>query len=254
MYWVACLGVLFLTFGLTIVVTSIGYHRGLAHGAVCLHPRVRRLVVVGGHWVTGIDPKAWVVMHRLHHEHSDRPSDPHSPVNVGMAGVPLQQFKSYARVLLGLYRGDPGYSAVAPDVPLSWPIRSGWWALPHTLHLGIAAILGAAAGGWLLGAAYGVGIMSHGAQGVLINAFGHGWGGRNFDTDDNSRNNHPSAWLLLGEGFQNNHHRYPASARFSYRRWEVDSGFGLCRLLERLGVLTINRGTLIPSPPDARDA
>jgi stearoyl-CoA desaturase (delta-9 desaturase) len=84
-------------------------------------------------------------------------------------------------------------------------------------------------------------MMSHGTQGVLINALGHGWGGRNFDVDDNSRNNHLTAWLVLGEGYQNNHHRYPASARFSFRWWEVDAGYGLCRVLESLGVLEIDR-------------
>jgi stearoyl-CoA desaturase (Delta-9 desaturase) len=249
MYWAACLLVLFATHSLTIAMTSIGYHRGLAHGAVRLHPWVQRVLWVGGNWITGIDPQAWVVMHRLHHEHSDQPADPHSPVNVGLAGIPLAQLKAYAQVLYGLYRQEPRYTVVAPDVPLSWPIRSGMWFLPHLLHMAIAVLIGAATGGWLLGAAYWTGIMSHGAQGAVINALGHGWGGRNFDTDDNSRNNHSAAWLLLGEGFQNNHHRYPASARFSYRWWEVDAGYALCRVLERLGVLAINRGALIPSPP-----
>ena len=62
----------------------------------------------------------------------------------------------------------------------------------------------------------------------------------------NSRNNLLAAWLILGEGFQNNHHRYPASARFSYRRHEVDLGYGACVLLEKLGLLEIRREHLIP--------
>jgi stearoyl-CoA desaturase (delta-9 desaturase) len=55
----------------------------------------------------------------------------------------------------------------------------------------------------------------------------------------------------LGEGYQNNHHRYPASAKFSYQPWELDLGFGMSTLLEKLGVLQIQRGLLIPSPPTA---
>jgi fatty-acid desaturase len=100
--------------------------------------------------------------------------------------------------------------------------------------------------GWLLGAAYFLGMMSHPVQGGLVNSLGHAWGGRNFDTPDNSRNNHPVAWLIFGEGFQNNHHRYPASARFSYRRHEVDLGYAACILLEKLGLVEIQRASLIP--------
>jgi len=51
----------------------------------------------------------------------------------------------------------------------------------------------------------------------MVKALGHAVGGRNFDSPDNSRNNHLAAWLILGEGYQNNHHSYPASAKFSYK-------------------------------------
>ena len=112
----------------------------------------------------------------------------------------------------------------------------------------LAAGLSLAAGGWLLGAAYFLGIMSHPIEGWVVNSLGHAVGGRNFDTPDNSRNNTAVAILMLGEGLQNNHHRYPASARFSYLASETDPGFAICRLLEAAGALTINREGLIPRP------
>jgi stearoyl-CoA desaturase (delta-9 desaturase) len=52
----------------------------------------------------------------------------------------------------------------------------------------------------------------------------------------------------VGEGYQNNHHRYPASAKFSHQPWEIDFGYGISLLLETLGVLRIHRALLIPSP------
>jgi stearoyl-CoA desaturase (delta-9 desaturase) len=240
--------VLVATYTLTIMLTSVGYHRGLTHGGVRLRPVFRRLLLSWGNWLTGIDPQVWVVMHRLHHTHADQPEDPHSPVHVGVLGIPRQQIRSYVQVFRGLRQQDPLYTCVAPDVPLSWPTRSGLWLLPYLLHVAIAVGLGLATGSGLLGAAYWLGMMSHGTQGVIINALGHAWGRRNFDTPDNSRNNHLAAWLVLGEGYQNNHHRFPASARFSYRWWEFDAGYGACRLLQFLGVLEIDRATLIPSP------
>jgi stearoyl-CoA desaturase (delta-9 desaturase) len=90
--------------------------------------------------------------------------------------------------------------------------------------------------------------MSHPLEGWVVNSLGHAVGGRNFDTPDNSRNNLVAALLIVGEGLQNNHHRYPASARFSYRWPEIDPGYAMCRLLEIAGVLTISSATMIPSP------
>ncbi len=244
MYGVAVL-VFVVTYLLTIVWTSIGYHRGLTHGAVAFPPFVRRIVVDLGNWITGIDPKAWVTMHRRHHAHSDTALDPHSPANVGLWGIPLEQLRSYDLVLNALRAKDPETEAVAPDVELSWPIRSGAWWAPYVLHIAIGVAI-AVAGFWPVGAAWIAGMFSHSAQGAIINALGHARGGRNFELDDNSRNNTLAAWLILGEGYQNNHHRFPASARFSYRRSEVDLGYGLCRALQLLGLLQIEQRTLMP--------
>jgi len=81
--------------------------------------------------------------------------------------------------------------------------------------------------------------MSHPLQGGMVNALGHAYGPRNFATDDNSRNNHLAAWLILGEGFQNNHHHRPGSATFAYARGEVDLGYAACLVLDRLGLITL---------------
>ena len=252
MYFTACVAVFALAYLLNILTITVGYHRGLAHGALRLHPGLRRLIVLGGNWLTGLDPKAWVVMHRLHHAHSDTPLDPHSPVNVGLLGIGLEQLRSYERVIVGLLKNDPAYTRYAADLdfPLNVLNRTHRWYLPYLLHAVVGLALGLSVG-WLLGASYFLGMMSHPVQGGLVNSLGHAVGGRNFETGDNSRNNHLAAWLILGEGFQNNHHRYPASARFSYRRHEVDMGYGAVVLMEKLGLLSIERRLLIPRPPTA---
>ncbi len=256
MYFALCALVFLLAYLLNILTITVGYHRGLAHGAVKLHPRLRRLVIAGGSWVTGLDPKAWSVMHRMHHAYSDTPEDPHSPVNVGILGIGLEQLRSYERVLRGLNRGDPEFTKHAHglDFELNWVNRTRRWYLPYAAHALVAVAL-VANGLWLLGVAYFLGMMSHPVQGGLVNAFGHAVGGRNFDTKDNSRNNLLVAWLVFGEGLQNNHHRYPKSAKFSYRSWEPDAGFTTCRILETLGLLAIDYEHLIPNarPAEVRE-
>ncbi|MFP6664267.1 MAG: acyl-CoA desaturase [Deltaproteobacteria bacterium] len=248
-----CISVFLITYLVNATMISLFYHRGLAHDALILHPRVERFVGRWGIWLTGIDPKAWVCMHRRHHVYSDQPDDPHSPVQFGLIGLLPGQLRSYERTLTRLLRQDRGYIASVADLdfPVSRVIQRGRWYLPYVVHLAIAVALSLVTGIWPLGAAYFVGLMSHPFEGWVVNALGHAVGGRNFDTDDNSRNNHFGAWLILGEGFQNNHHAYPDSARFSYRRSEIDPGYGLSLLLQRIGLVRIRRETLIPTPSTA---
>ncbi|WNG60628.1 acyl-CoA desaturase [Archangium gephyra] len=247
MYLAACFAVFAVAYLLNILTITVGYHRGLAHKAVRMHPALRRWVILGGNWLTGLDPKAWVVMHRLHHEHSDTPLDPHSPLNVGILGIALEQLRSYERIIVGLLKNDPAYTRYTKDLdfPLNVLTRTNRWYLPYVVHgvVGLGLALGV---GWLLGASYFLGMMSHPVQGGLVNSLGHAVGPRNFETPDNSRNNHFAAWLIFGEGFQNNHHAYPGSASFSYHRHEVDLGYGACVMLEKLGLARINRAYLIP--------
>jgi fatty-acid desaturase len=247
LYVAACVIAFAFTYGVTIVVTSVGYHRALTHGSVTLHPLARRALLVFGPWLTGFDPKAWVTMHRLHHIHSDTVDDPHSPKNVGFAGIFKAQLDGYAGTQRALLAHDPRTEAVAPELALSWPTRTGKWWAPYIVHTAAGVAIGLTVG-WWFAAALIAGLLSHFVQGAIINYFGHKLGGRNFDTPDDSRNNHVAAWLVLGEGLQNNHHRYPASARFSYRWSEIDLGYVVCRALELVGVLRVIETTLIPRP------
>ncbi len=206
MYVLICAAVFLAAYLLNTTMISVFYHRGLAHRAVALRPGARAFAARYGIWLTGLDAKGWVCMHRKHHRHSDSSEDPH---------------------------------------------RKGLWFMPYVLHLIIALAIVVPTGMWALAACYFVGMMSHPFEGWIVNSLGHAVGGRNFETADNSRNNHLAAWLILGEGYQNNHHRYPASAKFSYQPWELDFGFGVSVLLEKLGVLEIQRELLLPSPSSA---
>ncbi len=144
MYLLACLAVFFVAYLVNTTTITVLYHRGLAHGAVSLSPRTRRFAGTMGIWLTGLDPKGWVSMHRAHHAYSDTPRDPHSPVHYGLFGVLLAQLRSYERTLVGLAKGKPAYCDTVADLdfPISWPTRRGLWFLPYLVHLAIALSLG----------------------------------------------------------------------------------------------------------------
>jgi stearoyl-CoA desaturase (delta-9 desaturase) len=255
MYIGLCIAVFLVAYVINTATISVFYHRGFAHRAIVMKPWLERFVARAGNWLTGLDPKGWVCMHRLHHAHSDEPKDPHSPVQAGFFRLIHTQLRSYTKILIGLHRKQDPYHSVVSDLDfdISWLNKKRLWWLPYATHLAIGVALGAFGGWWLLGAAYFFGIMSHPLEGWAVNAFGHALGGRNFETPDNSRNNNVVAWLILGEGYQNNHHRYPSSAKFSYRWWEVDLGYALCRMLDALGMVTIDEKKLIPSSRAVED-
>lgn len=240
-YVLLCAAMLVAGYLLNILYITVFYHRGLTHGAVRLSPLTRRFVVATGSWVTGLDPKGWAVMHRMHHAYSDTAQDPHSPQHYGIFGVMLAQLRSYQRVLRGLLRNDPEIAAVAKDLdfPVNVLNRKKLWILPYLLHIAIGLGIALSLDAWWLGYCYFLGIMSHPIQGWMVNSLGHAHGYRNFETTDASRNNTLVAALVFGEGYQNNHHQYPASAKFSVRWFEVDLGYVLCRVLQAFGALKI---------------
>lgn len=250
--WI-CLFVFLATYLLNMTYITVFYHRGFAHGAVRMKPWLQRLVAVTGGWVTGLDAKGWACMHRLHHQHSDTAEDPHSPHHAGVFGVFVAQLRAYQRVLIGLLKRDAKYTAVVDDLdfPVSWLNRAHAWALPYVLHALLAAGLALLSHDPAVAFAYWVGLMSHPVQGWMVNALAHAYGYRNFETPDQSRNNTIVAWLVMGEGFQNNHHRYPNSAKFSARWWEVDTGYAICLVLEKLGLIEVRADRLI-GPTRAR--
>ncbi len=251
MYVLACVLVFAVAYTINMTLITVVYHRGLAHRGVELGPGLTRFVSSAGGWLTGLDPVAWVCMHRRHHAWSDQPGDPHSPVNDGLIGVALAQLRSYEKALRGLMRKDERYTRFVKDLPfgVGWINRERLWHLPYLLHFGIATGLGAG-GLWELGACWFLGLMSHPVQGWLINSFGHFGGQQRFDTRDRSTNRPVLGLLTFGEGHHNNHHRFPSSARFGLLPFEVDMGFAMARLLERLGLLTIRNDLLAPTGDD----
>lgn len=253
MHFVLACGAAFLAGNLvSSVYVSILYHRGLTHRAVGLSPLARWLVHNTGFWVTGLDPKTWVTMHRLHHLHADGPADPHSPTQHGLPGIVWTTVASYLRIMGRLADGDPTLHAVAPDVPWHVPphiLRWTWFA-PVLAWLGGALLLGTLTGWW----AVSVGLLlscDFVVKSWLVNALGHARGYRNHDTPDDSTNHTLAALLVVGEGYQNNHHRMPGRANFAHRPGELDTGFVLCRLFGRIGLLELTPEPIHVLPVDA---
>ena len=233
---VFCAGYMVNVFYITVL-----YHRGLTHQSVILRPKLTKFIGKTGIWVTGIDPKAWACMHRMHHMHSDTELDPHSPQVYGVFGVALEQLRSYEKVLRKLIKKNQDYTKIVSDIPfeVSRLNRKKLWVIPYAVHLLLGILIGYFSGSVLIGFAYYFGIISHPIQGWMVNSLAHKYGYRNFATRDRSTNNSLVSLLVFGEGYQNNHHARPKRANFAIRSTEIDLGYFLCIVAARTGILKL---------------
>ena len=234
---IAALIVFLIAYTVNITTITVLYHRALAHDALRLTALGEWFTKNVGMWLTGIDPKGWVCMHRLHHAHSDTKRDPHSPVNSNVWRVFLDQHKSFEKILAALILGSKKHLKVVSDInfDVHWLNKKQLWWLPLAMHIGIGIALGFAFGSLWLGLGYAAGMASHPIQGWLVNSFGHASGYTNYDLGDNSKNNVWVALTVVGEGYQNNHHRFPQAAKFSVKWYEFDPGYLMVLLLVGLG-------------------
>ena len=218
------------------------YHRYFAHRAFRASRPVTLAMALLGCTAGQRGPLWWAAHHRVHHQVPDTPDDPHSPRHRG---------RWFSHTLWFL---TPESFATPAERVRDWMRypelrvveRIDW--LPF-VALGAAC---AALGGWLgsarpeLGTSAGqMFVWGFAVSTVLlyhatytINSLAHGWGSRRYDTPDDSRNNVLLAALTLGEGWHNNHHRYPASARQGFRWWEIDLTWLGLRLLAALGLVS----------------
>ena len=195
-------------------------------------------------------PARWVAVHRLHHQHSDEEPDPHSPLvtflwgHMGWLMVENQQVNSvmtydrYARDVLK----DPFYFAFERNLLWVW-VNMAQWAVFFLVGLAIGSYGGTLNDGVQFGLSllvWGVFVRTVAVWHITwsVNSATHIWGYRNYETDENSRNNWLVALVSNGEGWHNNHHADQRSAAHGHRWWEFDVTYMTIWLLEKLGLAT----------------
>ncbi len=228
----------------TILGVELGYHRYLTHRALKVRPWLKRLLVVAGAMAADGPPIWWSAIHRRHHAFSDQPGDPHSP------NAPHEGLAGWWHAHIG-WMFKPDYTAAhsvlhAKDLLREADLRAIdqqyiWWVL---LGLAFPALVGGALtaswhGAWT-GFVWGGLVRMFCGQHALwwgIVTLCHTIGTRPFETEDRSRNNVLVAILFLGDGWHNNHHAFPASAKVGLRWWEFDPTWWVIVVLRRLGLV-----------------
>jgi stearoyl-CoA desaturase (delta-9 desaturase) len=204
------------------------YHRYFAHRSYKTSRWFQFLLAIGAQTTSQKGVLWWASHHRLHHKESDQPGDLHSVKQSGFWWA--HHGWILARDLEGTDNARIKDFAKYPE--LVWLNR--WWFLPV---IG-AAVLCAALGGWF-GLVWGFGVGTvlcwHGT--FTINSLSHLWGGRRYETSDDSRNNFALAVITMGEGWHNNHHHYQVAARQGFYWWEIDCTYYVLKVLSWVGLI-----------------
>lgn len=241
--WVELVLLLVMYF-LTALGITVGFHRLFTHRSFEANRIVQFALVVLGSMAAQGPLLKWVAVHRRHHQHSDGHHDPHSPHGHGGGLVGMLQgiwhshmgwlfrpeFADLARYTSDLYR-DALMRVTSALFPL-------WLVLGLVLPAAVGGILTGTWTGVLLGLLWGglvrIFLVHHVTWSV--NSVCHLWGRRPYPNNDQSRNNLVFGYLALGEGWHNNHHAFPTSARHGLRWWQFDLSYCFIWMMARLGL------------------
>jgi stearoyl-CoA desaturase (delta-9 desaturase) len=238
-------------YGLRMLAITAFYHRYFSHRAFRTSRAMQLVFALLGASAVQRGPLWWAGHHRYHHATADSEHDVHSPrhgflwSHVGWF-LTTQHFPTRLKRVTDLghfpeLRFLDRYDALVPIV-LAAALYGLGTLLEHT-----APSLGTN-GPQLLVWGFFVSTVALYHATFTVNSLTHRFGSRRFATHDQSRNNWWVALITFGEGWHNNHHRYPGSARQGFRWWELDITYGVLRMLAALGLIW----DLHPVPPHLR--
>ncbi len=217
------------------------YHRYFSHRTFKTSRAAQFLFAVLGNASMQRGPLWWAATHRHHHHHADDEEDMHSPSrkgffwsHIGWLTSMRNFFTPYEKVadlsrypeLVFLNRYDKTIPilyglmmlAIGAAFEKKFPFLhvTMWQFFVWTFFISTTLLL-------------------HGT--LFINSLAHLWGNRSYETSDNSRNNWWLSLITLGEGWHNNHHRYPHATRQGFRWWEIDITYYCLKILSWCGII-----------------
>lgn len=252
-FHLVCLGVLYTGVSPVALITAFamyvirgmgvttGFHRLLAHRSFKTSRPVQFLFALAGSLAVQGGPLWWVAHHRAHHAETDTEEDIHSPVTRGMWAAHMgwmmsdeafnekgtnsrdlhkfPEIKALQRYYVwinlaqigALYGLGSVLQATAPELGTSGLQMMVWGFFVSTVFT------------WHVT--------------FMVNSVCHRYGNQAYNTGDASTNNVFIGILAFGEGWHNNHHQYPSSARHGLRWYQLDVTWYLIRVLSWLGLV-----------------
>ncbi len=222
---------------------TIGFHRYFTHRSFETGRSIKAALAILGCMTMQGPLTQWVTDHRKHHALSDRDGDPHSP-HAGQPEGALGALRGFVHAHVGWMFHNLGMEqgrVYGKDLYDDRLVRAIdrlyllWVVATLGIPFGIGALFGGLAGGleaMLWGGLVRIFLYQHAT--FSVNSICHMFGRRDYRSRDESRNNWLVAVLVFGEGWHNNHHAFPASARHGLQRFQIDLSWWVIRGLEKL--------------------
>jgi stearoyl-CoA desaturase (delta-9 desaturase) len=192
-----------------------------------------------------MSPRAYAIMHRMHHAYTDTEKDPHSPqFSPNVFAMMWRTRRVYLDIVGGSADVEDRFLKGLPE----WPAFDRWAGSPWSrlmwvgIYITIFAIWATSPWLWLL---LPVVIAMGAVHGAIINWFAHKYGYHNFSVKNTSRNLFNLDVFMLGESYHNNHHKRPSAINFGFRWHELDPVYPVIRLLAWLRVIRLNQPQLV---------
>ena len=194
-----------------------------------------------------MSPRAYAIMHRMHHAYTDTEQDPHSPsFSKNIFTMMMRTRNVYVSIFKGILEIEPRFLKNLPE----WPAFERWansttsrvmWG---AIYLTVFVLYASSPWVYLLLPV----VLCMGAfHGAIINWFAHKYGYKNFILKNTSENLLGVDILMLGESYHNNHHMHPSSINFGFRWHELDPVYPVIRFLAWLRIIKISRPVLVYS-------
>jgi stearoyl-CoA desaturase (delta-9 desaturase) len=228
--------------------TTIGFHRYFTHRGFEARAPIKALLAILGCMTMQGPVTQWVTDHRKHHALSDQPGDPHSPhvgygdgawgalrgfvhAHVGwmFSNLGMEQGREYGRDLY-----DDRVVRTIDRLYLLWVVLT--LGIPFAIGYAVGGTWGAGVEGLVWGGLIRIAAYQHAT--FSVNSICHMFGRQDYRSRDEARNNWIVALLVFGEGWHNNHHAFPVSARHGLHRWQLDISWWVIRGLEKLRLVS----------------
>jgi stearoyl-CoA desaturase (Delta-9 desaturase) len=228
---------------LSLFAQSFFHHRYAAHRAFSMGKGWERFFFLYSFVTQGssyMSPRVYAILHRIHHAYTDTELDPHSPsFDKNWVSMMLRTSITYVQIMKEKINIEERFLKNIPQK--NW---LDWWGntwYSRIIWSGVYVwfyVTFAPSALWYL--LIPVHIFMGPIHGMVINWFAHKYGNVNFETDNTSKNLFKVDVLMLGEGYHNNHHKFPSRSNFAVKRGEFDPVYPVIALLHKLKVVKMN--------------
>jgi len=221
-------------------------HRYSAHKMFTMNPFWEKFFYLFLYITQGssyLVPRAYAIMHRMHHAYSDTEKDPHSPHFFKEVFTMMWHTKKiYQGLLNNTFKVDEKFDKNFPvnetidRIGDSWISRIVWGTGYVLFYINFATH-------WWMYLLLPIHFLMGPVHGAIVNWAGHKYGYRNHPEKDQSKNTLPIDFVAGGELFQNNHHKYGSRPNFANKWWEIDPTYPVIKVLDAVGIIKLVRAT-----------